>query len=183
MEPNAVTTIRKSFAEFEKRILQSGWKMKNTKPNGQLFRVWFDRNNLPMEEATPDQFLQAFRELKSVIDWGRRPKPKGDAQDSNSASRRNYAKPDDDDFGKGEAIMRDAVTQVDRGKAATELRAVRSTISGHCGRTHAATYRERAELEKTLNDLLKQFPEPKLTLKAAEFIKSQIAFVRNGFPE
>ena len=79
--------------------------------------------------------------------------------------------------------MRDAVTKVDHDKAANELRAVRGTIATHCGRTHAATYRERAELEKVFADLLAQYPEEKLTLKQAEFIKSQINVKRNLFPE
>jgi hypothetical protein len=174
-----VNQVAKALAEFEEKIRPA--VLLDSLANRDLFVGWCRKNRITI--PTVANLIQCVKDLRDHLEWKVAPRKRGDVQAEKDTSRKNHAAKEDETWGQGGSIMRDAVTKVDHGKATTELRTVRSTISAHCGRTHAATYRQRGELENTLNNLLKQFPEPTLTLKQAEFIKSQINVVRNGFPE
>jgi hypothetical protein len=171
--------IEKMYEAAKRRLGHA--ELLDSEENGFQIALYLKQNGLPMNEET---LYRAIVACKDVLKWKVAPKKKiGEVQAEKDTGRKNHAAKEDETWGQGPSIMRDAVTKADHVKATNELRSLRSTISAHCGRTHAATYRQRGELEKTLNNLLKQFPEPTLTLKQAEFIKSQINVVRNGFPE
>jgi hypothetical protein len=132
---------------------------------------------------TATNLLQAAAALRDSIDWEVAPPAKKDVQMSKDTSRKNHAKPADDNFGNHNegTIMRDASAKMDHENGKQVVNECKSLIDSHKSYPHSRTYKQREELQKTFDRLLAQIPNP--TKQQADNILAALKDQQAKFPE
>jgi hypothetical protein len=161
--------------EMQRRLLPA--VVRATAANANLLIASLKNQN---KAITATNLLQAAAALRDSIDWEVAPPKKRDVQMSPDTSRRNHAKATDDDFGES-TLLRDAVAKMNLEKAKPVIAESRSLVESYRSFPHSKTYRERAALQKTFDELTAKYPNP--TLKQAESIKAALISQRDGFSE